>query len=58
MQPGDVYVTYADVNDLVKDFNYQPNTTLQKGIGTFIDWYKAYYKVGDLAVIAVHLKGN
>ena len=38
MQPGDVYVTYADVEDLVKDFNYQPNTTLEKGIGTFIDW--------------------
>ena len=50
MQPGDVYVTYADVDDLVKDFGYQPNTPLQEGIKNFVKWYKAYYNVHELAV--------
>lgn len=50
MQPGDVYVTYADVDELIKDFNYQPNTPLEKGIKQFVAWYKAYYKVSAMAV--------
>jgi UDP-glucuronate 4-epimerase len=45
MQPGDVYSTYADVNDLIKDFDYEPNTCLEEGIGKFIAWYKNYYKL-------------
>lgn len=44
MQDGDVESTYADVNDLIKDFNYKPNTTLDKGIKEFIKWYKEFYK--------------
>ncbi len=44
MQPGDVYKTYADVSELVKDFGYSPNTTLAQGIGEFVEWYKSYYK--------------
>lgn len=44
MQPGDVYKTYADVSELQKDFGYSPNTTLEKGIGEFVEWYKAFYK--------------
>lgn len=43
MQPGDVYTTYADVSDLIKDLGYQPNTKLEEGIGQFVDWYKTYY---------------
>ncbi|RXI39047.1 NAD-dependent epimerase [Malaciobacter mytili] len=43
MQDGDVESTYADVNDLIKDFNYKPNTTLEKGIKEFVNWYKEYY---------------
>lgn len=50
MQPGDVYATYADVDDLVKDFNYQPNTPLEHGIKKFVNWYKAFYKVPALTV--------
>lgn len=45
MQPGDVPATYADVDDLVADFDYKPATTLEYGIGKFVDWYKEYYKV-------------
>ena len=45
LQPGDVPSTYADVDDLVYDFDYKPNTSIQTGIEQFISWYKAYYKV-------------
>lgn len=45
LQPGDVPSTYADVDDLVHDFDYKPNTSIQTGIEQFISWYKAYYKV-------------
>lgn len=45
MQPGDVPATYANVDSLVKDFNYQPATTLEYGIGRFVDWYKDYFRV-------------
>jgi UDP-glucuronate 4-epimerase len=44
MQPGDVVATWADVGNLIKDFNYNPNTPLNKGIATFVEWYKEYYK--------------
>jgi len=45
MQPGDVPATYANVDDLVADFDYKPATTLEYGIGKFVDWYKKYYRV-------------
>lgn len=43
MQPGDVYQTYADVDELVKDFGFKPSTSLQQGLNMFAKWYKAYY---------------
>lgn len=43
MQPGDVYKTFADVSDLEKDFDYAPNTSLEKGIEEFVKWYNSYY---------------
>ncbi len=43
MQPGDVPATFANVDDLVEDFNYKPDTTLEYGIGKFVDWYKGYF---------------
>jgi nucleoside-diphosphate-sugar epimerase len=45
MQPGDVYQTYADVDDLVRDFGFKPNTSLEEGLSRFAKWYKEYYKV-------------
>lgn len=45
MQPGDVPATYADVDDLVSDFDYKPATTIEHGIGRFVEWYKDYYQV-------------
>ncbi|MCG3717809.1 NAD-dependent epimerase/dehydratase family protein [Aliarcobacter butzleri] len=43
MQDGDVESTYADVEDLIKDFNYKPNTKLADGIDEFVKWYKNFY---------------
>ncbi len=43
MQPGDVYQTYADVDDLVRDFNFKPSTSLEDGLTRFAKWYKEYY---------------
>tara|TARA_B100000795_G_C22609569_1_gene364531 strand:- start:151 stop:747 length:597 start_codon:yes stop_codon:yes gene_type:complete len=43
LQPGDVPDTYANVDDLIRDFKYKPNTPLKKGIKNFISWYKDYY---------------
>lgn len=45
MQPGDVPMNWADVKDLVEDLDYQPKTSVEYGIGKFIDWYKEYYKL-------------
>ena len=41
MQPGDVYMTYADTSLLEHDFGYKPIVSLQTGILKFVDWYKA-----------------
>lgn len=46
MQLGDVPDTYADVTDLVKDFNYQPNTPVSDGVRCFADWYLKFYGYG------------
>jgi UDP-glucuronate 4-epimerase len=46
MQPGDVPVTWADVDDLVKDFGYTPGTLVQEGVDRFVKWYMEYYKQG------------
>lgn len=43
MQPGDVPATYANVDDLVATFDYKPATTLEYGIGKFVDWYRSYF---------------
>lgn len=43
MQPGDVPDTFADVEALMKDVGYKPNTSIETGIKNFIDWYLSYY---------------
>ena len=44
MQPGDVPRTYADVEDLIRDFDFKPSTTIEEGLGAFAQWFKEYYK--------------
>jgi nucleoside-diphosphate-sugar epimerase len=43
MQPGDVEMTYADVDDLVRDFGFKPSTSLRDGLRKFAEWYKEFY---------------
>ena len=42
LQPGDVPDTYADVEDLVREFDYKPSMSVKLGVKSFIDWYKEY----------------
>ena len=44
LQKGDVIDTYANVDDLVADFDYQPNTNVSEGISNFVKWYRDYHK--------------
>lgn len=43
MQPGDVEKTWANVDDLIADYGYRPNTPIKQGVQRFVDWYKTYY---------------
>ncbi len=45
LQPGDVPSTEADVADLVRDVGFKPATSVETGIGRFVDWYRAFYNV-------------
>jgi UDP-glucuronate 4-epimerase len=45
LQPGDVPDTYADVQDLVRDVDYKPNTSVEQGVANFVAWYRDYYQV-------------
>lgn len=42
IQPGDVPETYADVDDLMRDVGFKPDTPIAKGIGNFVAWYREY----------------
>lgn len=44
MQPGDVLATYADVDDLMRDLDFKPSTSLEEGIGRFVEWYQGYFR--------------
>ncbi len=45
LQPGDVPATYADVDDLIADAGFKPQTPITSGIRKFVDWYREYYQV-------------
>ena len=47
LQPGDVPDTYAEVSNLVEQFDYKPSTTIEEGITNFINWYKEYHESGS-----------
>ncbi len=44
LQPGDVPATYANVQDLMDDLGYKPETNIRDGIRQFLDWYRQYYR--------------
>lgn len=43
MQAGDVPATWADVDDLIADTGFKPETSVKQGIKNFVDWYREYY---------------
>ncbi|WP_019591393.1 NAD-dependent epimerase [Thioalkalivibrio sp. ALE20] len=45
LQPGDVPDTYADVEDLRADTGYEPTTSVEEGVASFVAWYRDYYQV-------------
>ena len=45
MQPGDVTNTEADVSDTAQALGYAPKTSIEEGVGRFVDWYLDYYGV-------------
>ncbi len=45
MQPGDVTMTYADTTDLEKAIGFKPSTSIEEGLGKFVEWYKEFYKI-------------
>lgn len=45
LQPGDVPATYADIEDLARDFGFHPKTPVEDGIARFVQWYRDYYSV-------------
>lgn len=47
IQKGDVSATYADIDDLIQDTGFKPQTSIQTGVSNFIRWYKDYYGVTD-----------
>ena len=47
MQPGDVPETYADVDDLMAEVGFKPETSIREGIGKFVEWYREYYSTRE-----------
>ena len=45
IQPGDVEKTWANVDDLIADYAYHPNTKISDGIFAFVNWYKTYFNI-------------
>ena len=44
LQPGDIPNTNANIDSLVKEFDYKPTTSVFDGVSNFVKWYKDYYK--------------
>ncbi|MDA0808602.1 MAG: NAD-dependent epimerase [Planctomycetota bacterium] len=45
MQPGDVPATFADVDDLIRDVDFKPATSIEAGVASFVEWYRDYHNV-------------
>lgn len=47
LQMGDVPATYADVEALVQDVGFAPQTPIETGVHRFVAWYRTYFNIGD-----------
>jgi UDP-glucuronate 4-epimerase len=43
LQLGDVPDTFANVDELIADVGYKPDTPVEVGVRNFVDWFKGYY---------------
>ena len=43
LQPGDARDTFADSSELERAVDYRPVTSIEAGVGYFVDWYMGYY---------------
>ena len=43
MQPGDVKVTYADIEDSINEIGFKPSIDIDEGMKLFVDWYIKYH---------------
>ena len=43
MQPGDVRTTFASTDDLARLVGFVPSTSIEEGVGRFVDWYRGFY---------------
>lgn len=54
MQAGDIEATWADIDDLIQDYNYMPETTIHDGLNKFARWYQQYYAVKPILEKSIH----
>lgn len=52
MQPGDLPATYADIEDLAREVDFKPTTSIADGIGRFVDWFQTYHRLRDPSTAA------
>lgn len=53
MQAGDVPVTYADVDDLMANVGFKPDTSIEEGIERFVRWYREYLNfTNDMSAVS------
>jgi UDP-glucuronate 4-epimerase len=45
LQDGDVLITFASTNNLLRDYGYQPSVSIQEGVVKFVEWYKKYFEI-------------
>jgi len=45
LQPGDVPNTFADVDDLIRDVGFKPDTPIEEGVANFVRWYREYHRI-------------
>jgi UDP-glucuronate 4-epimerase len=47
LQAGDVPATYANVDALVRDVGFAPQTPIETGVANFVAWYRSYFQIGN-----------
>jgi UDP-glucuronate 4-epimerase len=45
LQLGDVPDTYANVDELIAEVGYKPDTPIEVGVRNFVEWFRGYYRV-------------